>query len=232
MSDPNREPLIEALLRTPSPTRAEQQRRAAFCYSVALGWVLLVFTVASSAAHSLPRPWLRTALIAVGLCGVGALGSALAFARGRAAVGGRRAWLALATLLSPLAVFSWLTVMRPADPGPEVPAGWRCLGLTIAIGAALLIAFAVAKRGSQPVHPNWLGAALGAISGVWAAVLVAAWCPLFTLAHELLGHVAPILLLAGTGALLASRSLSAAPPVRFRSVRSQASIHARAQGQR
>lgn len=75
------------------------------------------------------------------------------------------------------------------------------------MGGLLLGAMTYARRASAPVHPGWLGGALGASAATWSAALVAAWCPLYNLPHTLIGHVAPSVLLSAAGCVLARRAL-------------------------
>jgi hypothetical protein len=88
--------------------------------------------------------------------------------------------------------------------------------MSLLFGVVPLVTFLIARRGSDPVHPRSLGAALGAASGLWAATLVDLWCPVAYPSHVVLGHVLPALLLAGAGAALGARllSLSASLPRR------------------
>jgi len=57
-------------------------------------------------------------------------------------------------------------------------------------------------------HRPWLvGGALGAVAGSWAAIVVELWCPLADPGHVAVGHVLPLLVLVGVGALLGGRLL-------------------------
>ena len=73
--------------------------------------------------------------------------------------------------------------------------------------ALFSVALAWERWGSDPVHPRALGLALGVAAGAAAAVLVDLWCPVGHVPHLLTGHVAPMLLLGGLGALLGTRVL-------------------------
>ena len=79
-----------------------------------------------------------------------------------------------------------MTVPWPGRPG------FRCLGLSLAMAAPLLVAFVVIRRRSDPVHPGIAGAALGITAGVAAGTLVDLWCPIAYLPHVLLGHILPL----------------------------------------
>lgn len=209
MSDPTRDRLLSALGRTESPTRQQVQARAAVSYFVAIAWMCGVFAAVNAFAHYGSRPNLTTALVSLGLCVLAATATAAVLARGSSPVGRSPTTLAAITSLVPFAVLGWLALWQPADVAAEVPAGFRCHGFTLALGAALLAAMTIANRRSDAVHASWFGATLGAVAGAWAAVFVAAWCPLFDVPHAVLGHAAPILVLSGAGWLIASRLLRA-----------------------
>jgi hypothetical protein len=79
--------------------------------------------------------------------------------------------------------------------------GFKCLRLSIMTGALPLFAALVSWRGTDPLTPAATGAAFGAGAGLGSALLVDLWCPVAYLPHLLLGHVLPIAVLAGLGAL-------------------------------
>jgi hypothetical protein len=207
VTDPTREQLIQAVARMHSPTRRQVRTHAAVSYSVAIAWMCGVFAIVNTLAHNATRPTLLTAALSLGLCVLAATATAAVLARGASPVGRSPITLAAITGLVPFAVLGWLAIFQPTEAPASVPAGWRCHAFTLVLGAALLLAMAIANRRSDPIHATWLGAAFGAVAGAWAAVFVAAWCPLFDVPHVLLGHVAPILVLAASGMLLASRAL-------------------------
>jgi hypothetical protein len=207
MSDLTRQRLIESLGNLPSPTRREVRARAALSYVLAGIWMVAIYAAAGTLEHATTRASALTLVIASGLSVVAALASAAVLSRSSSPLGRSHFSLAMFTGVVPFAVLAWLSLWQPHELHESIPVGWRCHALSLGIGVAPLIALAVAKRHSEPQHPRWLGAAFGAIAGAWAAVLVAAWCPLFDLSHALLGHVAPILVLIATGAALASSQL-------------------------
>jgi hypothetical protein len=190
-----------------SPVRRQVRRRAAVSYSLAIAWVCGVFAIVNSLAHNATRPTLLTAVLSLGLCVLAATASAVVLARGASPVGRSATTLAAITSLIPFAVLGWLALFRPVGMAASVPAGWRCHAFTLVLGAGMLLAMTAANLRSDPVHATWLGATFGALAGAWAAVFVAAWCPLFDLPHLLLGHSGPILVLTGSGMWLASRLL-------------------------
>src|SRR5262249_36973148 len=94
-----------------------------------------------------------------------------------------------------------------SDGGHEAPLakGAVCLVLTMVLGASPLLALAFSRRDSDPTHPRWAGAALGAASGAWAGVLIHLICEYPNTFHVVVGHVVPIALLALVGAALGRR---------------------------
>jgi hypothetical protein len=207
MSDSTRERLAHAIAQAPSLTRSQLQKRAWIAYGVAIAAMLAVFAAVGGIDHSAIRPASSTARITLGLLVLAALSTAVISKRASSPLGHSGALLAALFGCIPCVVLAWLVLRQQRAVPAEIPVGFRCLALTMVLGGMLLAAMTYARRASDPVHPGWLGAALGAVSAAWAAILVAAWCPLYDLSHTLLGHVAPVLLLAAAGAVLAARAL-------------------------
>ena len=63
-------------------------------------------------------------------------------------------------------------------------------------------------RRRAPVQPVLNGAAMGFAAGACAWVAVDLWCPVADVQHLLLGHVLPLGILGGAGALLGYALLS------------------------
>jgi hypothetical protein len=207
MTDLTRQQLIETLGMLPSPTRRQARTRARWSYVLAAAWMLAIYAIASTFEFATTRASALTLLIAFGLSLVAAIVTAAVLNGSNSPLG--RSHLTLAAFIAtvPIAVLGWLSLWQPHELHESIPVGWRCHTLSLVIGAAPLIALAIAKRHSEPQYPRWLGAAFGVIAGAWAAVLVAAWCPLFDFPHALLGHVLPILVLTALGALFVSGRL-------------------------
>ena len=93
-------------------------------------------------------------------------------------------------------------------PWPDRP-GLKCLGVSLLLGAWPLAALCFWRARADAVHPRSTGAALGVSAGVLTWLLVDLWCPVSYPMHLLLGHVAPIVALAGVGALVGGRWLAA-----------------------
>ena len=125
--------------------------------------------------------------------------------RGRSMLGRSRTWLLAGVALTPLALFGWKVACSVAFGEPMAEwlqrPGLRCLSLSLLVAAGPMFAF-LAMRRSAPVHPALNGAAIGVTAGACAWVGVDLWCPVAFVPHLLLGHVLPLGLLAGAGALL------------------------------
>lgn len=126
--------------------------------------------------------------------------------RGRSMLPRPRWQLALLVALVPAALFAWKVVWSARYPGmmvdwPERP-GLRCLLLTLAIGPGPLVSLILLYRNSEPVRPGLAGGAMGVAVGAVAWVFLELWCPVAFPRHLLIGHVAPMLLLAILGSIL------------------------------
>jgi hypothetical protein len=207
MTDATRARLLDAVARTPSPTRRTARLRSALGYALAASWMILVFVLGHDAAPHSEQPGAWSGQAVFGLFALACAATAWIAARGSSPLGRSSFALALASLVVPVCVLAWLALWSQVQLNQEVPAGWRCLGFSLLMGALPLVAFLGMRRGSDPVHPQWLGAALGALAGAWSAAFVAGWCPLFDWQHALLGHAAPVALLSSLGAAAGSALL-------------------------
>jgi hypothetical protein len=90
---------------------------------------------------------------------------------------------------------------------PDRP-GARCFGLTLLLAAWPLTILCLSRRGTDPTHPNSLGAAIGIAAGAYAGVFVDLFCPVGHVQHVLLGHALPIVLLGLAGVWLGARLLA------------------------
>jgi hypothetical protein len=126
-------------------------------------------------------------------------------------LGRPRSWLLYGAVLIPIGLFAWkvgcsIAFGDPMVAWPERP-GLRCLSLALLVAIGPLLSF-LAMRRSAPVHPALNGAAMGVAAGACAWVAVDLWCPVAHVPHLLLGHVLPLFVLAGAGALLGEVLLS------------------------
>jgi hypothetical protein len=206
-----RQRLLAAVASEPAPTQRAVQRR---------GWLTLavsaVLALAIFAHFGGIRIYDRPGLLVVWTClgwGIAAgVAAAVGVARGRAMLGRSTASLAMLVALTPLVLLAWkVGVTVPFGPQMMVPwpgrPGFRCLALSLAMAAPLLGALLVLRRRSDPVHPAVAGAAFGITAAITAGALVDLWCPVAYLPHVLLGHILPLLLVAGFGAWAGRRLL-------------------------
>lgn len=106
----------------------------------------------------------------------------------------------------PLLVGAWLVLWHGTYADPFTRTGWRCFTLTALCAPWPFAALVHASRRIEPRHPGTTGAALGAVSGAWAAVMVELWCPLSVHSHVLVGHVLPLAVLSLAGAAFGARA--------------------------
>jgi hypothetical protein len=213
--------IMAAARAKPSPTRAASHGQA---------WAVLAFGIALSAAlyfasdgpnHGQGRAgWFYVASVLSWL-GVAALSGWAAFSRGGSAIGHSRGWLISVAVGTPVALFAMMIGFALAHPEvmlvhPE-RIGWKCLRLSLAAGGFPLLALALVRRRSDPVHPAATGAALGAACGASAGVMVEMWCPVATPAHVAIGHILPILILALAGLALGRLLIGIGRPPKRRS---------------
>jgi len=199
--------ILAAAAHAPSPTRREGQRSALVLVAVSIAIAAIGFELVGGFAHSAQRPLGITLAMSSGWMGAAALLTWLVLARGGSTLSRRPAWLGAAALLAPLALLVWMRLFYSTYAEPYERVGYRCLGFTLVVAATPLAAFLRFRRGIEPRRPSVLGAAAGAACGAWAGVLVDLWCPLTAPAHALVGHVLPLVLLIGVGALLGHRLL-------------------------
>ncbi|HEX8794938.1 MAG TPA: NrsF family protein [Polyangiaceae bacterium] len=83
-----------------------------------------------------------------------------------------------------------------------------CLGLGSLMAVGPLVAFALVRRGSDPVAPRLTGAALGAVAGAWGGLFIELRCGHASFEHVVLGHVVPVVVMTLLGALIAGSVVS------------------------
>src|SRR5262249_19427774 len=130
--------------------------------------------------------WGAIALLAT-LGGVGRGGSML----GRSA----RVLVVVALVTGP-GLLAWMMLRTSMYRGTSgFPASLR-LHLACFVSPALMAvgpfaALVVVRRGSDPVHPRASGAALGAVAGAWAGVMIDLHCPVSDTLHVAMAHLVP-----------------------------------------
>jgi hypothetical protein len=197
-----RDRILRQVEAEPAPTRATVQRRGALVLGGAFALALAVFWYYGGARITERPLWLVLATAGgTGLLALGAIWAA--FGRGRSALGRPRVLLAALAVASPLLLVAWKFGISAADGMADEwqpRLGLKCLTLSLKTGLFPLLAFVMARRGSDPVHPFALGTALGAAAGTFAAMLTDLWCPVAYMPHLLLGHVLPLVSLTALGA--------------------------------
>ncbi|MGO8997155.1 MAG: NrsF family protein [Polyangiaceae bacterium] len=192
----------------PSPTVAEQRKR-----SMLAGFLAACATLALSYRLGLPASRSSSVLVAVALGGgLSALAATwVAASRGGSMLGRSRAILAGVTILAPLALVAWATFVTSFEGGIVLTGGTiaqhaSCIGFTLLFALGPFAAFAYVRRGTDPVHPRALGAALGAAAGAWGGTMIDLHCKVTTVEHFALGHALPIVILAALGAAIGVRA--------------------------
>ena len=201
--------VLAEIARAPAPTRRDVWRSIAMLLACGVAGAIAVF-LAKGGLRPTGRPPLLIALTSLGTAVISGVAMWFLFTRGRTMLGRPRAFLVWTALLGTFGFLSWKygvsLVFDMTARFPERP-GFRCLALSVATGALPLCAALIAARRSVPLRSGTMGAAFGAGAGLGSAVLVDLWCPVAHLPHLLLGHVLPIVVLAGVGALIGSQVL-------------------------
>lgn len=222
MTHDDRKAALMALVRaTPSPTRAEHRLRSLLVAGGAVALTSGLFLAvgglrpggALDAEVTLTRPPALILATALGAAVLAALAWWGLIGRGRSMLGRTRAELVLGSLSILSALLAWklyassqfheMTLPWPARPG------LKCVGLALLLGVWPLGALCFWRARADAVHPRTTGAAMGVAAGVLTWLLVDLWCPVAYPMHLLLGHVLPIVLLAGAGALVGGRWIAA-----------------------
>jgi hypothetical protein len=206
--------VLAAATSEPSPTRRQRRLTSAVRMASALAVPLLLLVLVGG-PHVGPRPLGLVATTALGTSGIAASALLVAVGRGSSMLGRSRRRLLVTAALAPVAFLLWKVaassgVPHMMDPWPTRP-GLRCFALTALFALWPVAALVWERRGSDPVHPRALGVALGVAAGTAAAALVDLWCPVGHVPHLLTGHLAPIVLLGGLGALVGARALGVRP---------------------
>jgi hypothetical protein len=143
---------------------------------------------------------------AAGIGAIAVVAGWAALGRGRSTLGRARHWLLPIVMGSPALILAWKIFWSAQYQGAlehwATRPGFRCLGLSMAIAIGPLMAFAIARRGSDPRRPVLTGFAAGMAIGAITSLLTDLWCPVAYVPHLLLGHLLPIVLLGGLGAWL------------------------------
>jgi hypothetical protein len=209
-----------------SPTRAAVRRRNLLIGLVATASGLgafVIFAALMSEGHllrlggevtphqRLERPGGLVVTTVGGALAVATTAVWLALGRGRSMLGRSRRRLLCGAALIPISLLTWkvgcsIALDAAMVAWPERP-GERCLALSLLVAAGPLLSFLAIRR-SAPVQPALNGTVMGIAAGAFAWVAADLWCPVAYVPPVLLGHVLPLAVLAGAGALLGRALLS------------------------
>ncbi len=201
--------VLTEVKRAPSPTRAAVRRGAAVTVAVGFAILALVFVAIGGPDLTTRPPEFLTATLA-GWIAVALLSTWRGFGRGRSMLGRSASGLVAVAIVTGPALLGCLllgTSMWPGTVGyvATAPLHLKCFAATITMAIGPVLALALVRRGSDPVHPRASGAALGAAAGAWAGVMIDLHCPVSDTAHVAFAHVVPVLLLSIVGALIGRR---------------------------
>jgi uncharacterized membrane protein len=175
--------------------------------AVTLVVVYGIFALGIFGWQATPRPTVVLVGTSLGAAVITAVAAAIVLGRGGSMLGRSRRLLIAVAALVPTALMAWKTTWSSAfgslDESPRL--GYRCLAMSMAMGALPLLLLVLARQGEEPRHPKLLGAALGVAVGACGWFLVDLWCPVAGVWHLLRGHVPPVVLLGVLGAALGSR---------------------------
>lgn len=204
--------VLEAVRQRPMPRRTDRlpstialAALAAVAMSAVLQWVPRLFGDVGGLAHAVDRPAASGAWILTGTVAVALSSTWLVLPFRRSMLSPPRGLLLGVAIGVPLLVGAWLMLWHTTYDDPFTRIGWRCFALTALSAPWPFATLAYASRRVEPRHPGTAGAALGAVAGAWAAVMVELWCPLAVHDHVLVGHVLPLVVLALAGSAFGVR---------------------------
>lgn len=156
------------------------------------------------------RPAAYVGCLAAAWLAVGLFATWGGVARGRSMLGRPAALRIGVVLLTPAVLLATAMLGALAWPGTvadDATMGNHLVCDAFAILCALgpLVAFAVVRRGSDPVAPRLTGAAIGAASGAWGALAIQLHCAHTSPTHVVLGHILPVVALTFVGVVLGDR---------------------------
>ena len=196
-----------AVIASDDRSRTRRSRALALvAAAAAMTGVLLVAGV-----HLGARPTSLVVGTLVGAALLTAIAAWLTLGLGRSMLGRPARLLALAIVAVPVLLFAWKVGWTAAFPGmdawDDARPGFRCLGWSLAMALGPMAAFLFLHRHTAAQRPSLLGAALGMAAGTAAWALLDLYCPIGDAGHLLLGHVLPLAVFAGLGAVLGRRVL-------------------------
>jgi hypothetical protein len=203
--------VLDATRGDPAPTRESGQRRRTL--TLALGFAAAVVVGGFLGRPDVaPRPVAYFAFVLAAWACVAALATWTAVSRGRSMLGRPTPHRLAVALLTPTALIAVallgnLVWPETLDDGSGLVAHSLCAGWVTLFAVGPLVAFAIVGRRADPVAPATGGAALGAAAGAWGALGIDIFCSRAAPTHVFFGHVLPVVLLAGLGAVVGDRVL-------------------------
>jgi hypothetical protein len=193
--------ILSATKQEPSPTRRAAGTADVIVLAATLAAVLNLFLACGGvlAGENLERSYVSSAAWAT----VAGAATWVAFARGKSMLGRRKSALAAAsagTIVAGVGVVRLSSSWAGAS-GSVV----RALLMGTLASTIILAGFVYSRRGSGLRHPRAAGAALGAASAAWAALLVELNQPQLQFGSALLAHLIPMLLAIALGYALGGR---------------------------
>jgi hypothetical protein len=197
--------VLAAVTTRRTPTRQAHRRQTLLITTSSWLLSLAVFVYAGGVRVT-GRPLSLVLVTAAGFALIALVTACVALGRGTSTLGRARRWLVPIVVASPAALLAWKIAWSAQYEGamaewPTRP-GLRCLVLSLALGVSPLLAFAVARRQSDPRRPVLTGFAAGIAIGALTELLTDLWCPVAFIPHLLLGHLLPMLILGLLGAAL------------------------------
>jgi hypothetical protein len=208
---PLKQRVLAAAAATPSLTRRQGRRRAVLLIAVSIALGVGLFEFLGGLDHSGQRTTAVAARLADGWALASAALTWLVADRGRSTLA-RSPYLLLASAFAcPVALFVWMQLFDGMAGDRSYGREMACLLYTLGAGITPLLSFVALRRGVDPNHRSALGAAGGAMCGAWSGLPTLLWCPLTDARHAIVGHVTPIVLLIGMGAVLGILVLGISP---------------------
>ncbi len=199
--------VLEAARREPVRTRSKGLRERALIVALGFATPIALSLVVAGGPNTHGRPlgyeWLVGAAFTV-LAGVATWAGV---GQGRSMLGRPMSWRIGVATVTPVALFGVALVASAIWPettsGHDAPGALvTCVIFTPLFALGPLVAFALLRRGSDPVAPLLGGAAMGAAAGAWGAVGITLHCSHVTVAHVAVGHILPVVGIALVGVLV------------------------------
>lgn len=205
--------VLDAIRRRPVPRRRARLPAtiglaavAAAAMFAVVQWIPpLLLGEVGGAPHAAGRPAATGAWILAGTVALAVSATWLVLPVRRSMLSPPRGQLLGVAVGLPLLVGAWLVLWHPTYADPFTRSGWRCFALTLLTAPWPFATLAYASRRAEPRHPGTAGAALAAVAGAWAAVMIELWCPLAVHDHVIVGHVLPLLVFTLAGSAVGAR---------------------------